>query len=308
MTERVRRLRALFVAAALATATTAAGPLGSAAAASGRCPAGTGVTVVVDFGRLGGGVPVACDPGGAGDSARAVSERTGFDLQDVRTQPGFVCAIDGRPNPDTSCQRTPPADAYWGLFWSDGKSGTWTYSTKGVDSLSVPEGGSIGWRWQDGGSQDRPGAAPNGPSPSPQPKPTSSPKPQPKPQPQPKTQPQPQSPGAGTASSTQGPAAGPGAPPSSAPRRKPGTPAATPTRGRTGKAQGRPDRHRRPARSTPTAEPSAAPSETTDALAPTSGEPAADPGSDALLTGVAALAVVCLGAAAGVIGWRRRRG
>ena len=37
----------------------------------------------------------------------------------------------------------PPTNAYWGLFWSNGTSGTWAYASEGVDSLSVPAGGSV---------------------------------------------------------------------------------------------------------------------------------------------------------------------
>ena len=50
--------------------------------------------------------------------------------------------------------------AYWGLFWSDGRSGTWTYASVGVGSLRVPAGGFIGWRFQDGGARSAPGVTP----------------------------------------------------------------------------------------------------------------------------------------------------
>jgi hypothetical protein len=73
----------------------------------------------------------------------------------------FVCRIQGRPDSSSEdCNGTPPANAYWGLFSSDGKPATWSYSSRGVSSLKVPAGGSIGWRFQNGGSLDRPGAAP----------------------------------------------------------------------------------------------------------------------------------------------------
>jgi hypothetical protein len=67
----------------------------------------------------------------------------------------------------------PPTDAYWGLFWSDG-SGGWVYSSEGVDALSIPDGGSVAFAWQDGGARDQPGVAPpqhasEQPSPSPSP-------------------------------------------------------------------------------------------------------------------------------------------
>ena len=157
---------------------------GSADAAPGRCEPGTGVTVVVDFGALGGGVPIGCDPSGGGKAASQAVTAAGFTVTYVNGQP-FVCRIEGKPSADQeSCQRTPPADAYWGLFWSDGKSGTWTYSSQGIASLKVPEGGSIGLRWQDGGDREQPGAAPTPapkaePAPSPKPSSTQAPKPGP---------------------------------------------------------------------------------------------------------------------------------
>jgi hypothetical protein len=132
-----------------------------AAASSGRCDEGTGVTVVVDPGPLGGGVMTGCAPDGAGDTGSAVVTAAGFPLTFVSGQP-FVCRIDGLPTADDEdCAGTPPADAYWGLFWSDGDPASWTYSSVGITGLEVPEGGSIGWRWQDGGARDEPGAAPN---------------------------------------------------------------------------------------------------------------------------------------------------
>lgn len=155
-------------------------PVGTADAASGRCAPGTGVTVVVDFGGLGGGVPIGCDPSGGGKAANQVVTAAGFSLTYVNGQP-FVCRIDGKPSAEQeSCQRTPPSDAYWGLFWSDGKSATWTYSSQGIASLKVPEGGSVGLRWQDGGDREQPGAAPT-PAAKEEPAPSPTPKPSPRP-------------------------------------------------------------------------------------------------------------------------------
>lgn len=164
----------LVLALLFALPLTLVGPAAPAAAAPGRCEPGMGVTVVVDFGGLGGGVPIGCDPGGDGSkAANAVVTAAGFTITYAAGQP-FVCRIDGKPSSgQESCQRTPPADAYWGLFWSDGKSGSWTYSSKGIASLKVPDGGSIGLRWQDGGERDLPGAAPTvSAAPTPKPRPT----------------------------------------------------------------------------------------------------------------------------------------
>ena len=153
------------------------------AQAAERCAPGTGVTVVVDFGPLGGGAREGCDSSGAGDAASRVVPRAGFPLTYAAGQP-FVCRISGLPDASREdCADTPPADAYWAVFWSDGKRGTWTYASEGVTSLDVPAGGSIGFRFQGGGGRTNPSLPPNtGTAPKPEPtKPTKAPKPTPEP-------------------------------------------------------------------------------------------------------------------------------
>ena len=82
------------------------------------------------------------------NAARAFGN-TGHGLTYAQRQPGFVCRVSGLPDPSReTCGNTPPTDAYWGLFWSDGQSGTWSYSSVGIGSLKVPAGGFIGWRFQ----------------------------------------------------------------------------------------------------------------------------------------------------------------
>lgn len=119
------------------------------ASASG-CAAGSGVTTVV-------GSTVRCASGGSRSAASAFSA-TGHSLTRVQRQPGFVCKVDGYPS--SSCVNTPPTNAYWGLFWSDGKSGTWSYASVGVDSLKIPAGGWVGFAFQSGSGRTYPGATP----------------------------------------------------------------------------------------------------------------------------------------------------
>ena len=151
----VRRAARLVAAAALAAAATVAAPAVPASAAT--CDSDTGVSVVVDFTSLGGGIAATCVADGGGDSAGTILE-VHHDLTRVQQFPGAVCKVDGTPA-DAQCQTMPPTNAYWGLFWSDG-SGGWVYSSEGVDSLDIPEGGSVGFAWQDGGDRDQPGIAP----------------------------------------------------------------------------------------------------------------------------------------------------
>lgn len=145
------RAAALLVALAAAPA--------SAHASEDTC-AETGVTVVVDPGPLGGAPWSRCDADGADRSVAQVLARLDLDVDYVAGQP-FVCRIDGRPDPSREpCSRIPPQDAYWGLFWSDGEEPGWSYATAGVATLRVPAGGSVGWRFQDGGERELPRTAP----------------------------------------------------------------------------------------------------------------------------------------------------
>jgi hypothetical protein len=128
---------------------------------------------VVDYDHgAGGGVATACDASGGGKYASTIFKESGFTLTYVNGQP-FVCRIDGRPS-DAGCGQTPPGDAYWGLFWAKPGATSWTYATIGVTALKVPDGGSVAFAFQDGGSTDYPGVAPakrttTQPSPSPTP-------------------------------------------------------------------------------------------------------------------------------------------
>ncbi len=150
------------------------------AATAAACSSAAGVTVVVDFHELGGGVQQVCDAG-SGQSAAARFVDAGFDLDRVQRQPGFVCRVDGLPA-DDPCVNTPPADAYWSLWWSNGESGTWTFASQGIDSLKVPDGGAVALSWKGSSESSPPGAAPPkqqtapsaSPSPSTPPSPPSS--------------------------------------------------------------------------------------------------------------------------------------
>lgn len=152
----------------------------AAEAVDGRCTNGAGVTVVVDPGPLGDDVRVRCAPPGFGALAVEAAHAAGFEITYADGQP-FVCRVDGRPGPDQeSCARTPPSDAYWGLFWSDGRSPEWSYSPLGIASLKISSGGSVGLRFQDGGEREEPSLAPttedtDGSTPAEDPEPTPAP-------------------------------------------------------------------------------------------------------------------------------------
>lgn len=308
-----RRLASVL--AAVLTSTAAGAVLApSAVAASGYCPRGAGATVVVDRGSLGGGTSIGCDPAGANTSASTVVPRVGFPITYVARQPGFVCRVAGLPDASReTCGSTPPSTAYWGLFWSDGRSGTWTYASVGVGSLRVPAGGFIGWRFQDGGARSAPSVAPVSPraaAPSPRPKPSPSPSPTrrasaaPKPTSAPPATRKPPAP----TSSPKPPASTSGSPRAAASKR-PASP--RPTAVRSKKAA---------ARTTPSTTPSAAAVDTESAdptAQPASASPAPTAGdlsageraqgsSGPGLPLVAGGLLVALLTAAGVLAWRRR--
>lgn len=149
-------------------------------AGAATCASSGGVSVVVDYRELGGGTVTACAPDGGGKSAAAIFDSVGVSLTYATRQPGFVCRVNGVPASDP-CVNASPSNAYWGLWWADGSQASWTYSSSGVGSLTVPAGGSVGWSWQQdraAGAAVPPGVAPPvtaSATPSPSPSPTSSP-------------------------------------------------------------------------------------------------------------------------------------
>ncbi len=116
------------------------------AAVAATCSGSSGVSVVVDYRELGGGIATGCVPDGGGRSAASIFASAGVEITYATRQPGFVCRVNGVPTSDP-CVNTSPADAYWGLWWTDGTSSSWTYSSQSVGGLTVPDGGSVGWSW-----------------------------------------------------------------------------------------------------------------------------------------------------------------
>lgn len=174
-----RTLSRVAAAAVLAAAALAGVPTGPAAAAG--CATAEGVTVVVDFKQLGGGVQSVCLPDGGDRYAADLFADAGFPLTYVQRQPDFVCRVAGLPTPEQDpCVYTPPATAYWSLWWTDEDGGDWTYSSLNVGGLRVPDGGYLAFSWSTGSRPVPPGfravahAAPP-PSPTPKAKPTKSP-------------------------------------------------------------------------------------------------------------------------------------
>ncbi len=195
--------------------------LPQASASAAACGGSTGITVVVDSNQLGAGISAGCDADG-GTAANNFAD-AGYQLEysQAAGMSGFVCKINGNPA-NGDCTET---DAYWSLWWSDGKSGTWTYAARGVGSLRVPDGGYVAFAWHQGSGR----AAPPDVSPTPRvqeakptlaPSPTTSTKPKPSAKPTPKPTP---TPSASATSAIPSASATPSASASTA------TPTATPT-------------------------------------------------------------------------------
>jgi hypothetical protein len=282
----VSRYAARLAVAILVVAAVGLGVPAPAQAAT--CSSAHGVSVVVDFNQLGGGVQTGCDRDGAGESAWTQLEHVGFSLTPVQRQPAFVCRVNGLPGADSDpCVNTPPSDAYWSLWWSDGRSEKWTYSSLSAASLKVPEGGYVGLSWQGQAAQAKPGAKPSAHSTS---RPSSSPTKHP--------------------SSSPGQSGGPGQAPSSTP----GTPSSSAT---SSASPSRAEQHStatkraRPSKSGKADDKSSHGPAEAEAAAPSGAVAATDDagaGSGGLPGWVAPLAIAVLFVGAGTVALLRRRG
>lgn len=163
-------LRSAVGAAALVLG--AAAPIGVARADAAPACTAQEVTVVVDFGALGSPLVEGCAP--ARGNAASLFLAAGDSLRYAQQFPGAVCQVNQQPA-TTPCQQMPPGNAYWGLFWTDGTTTHWTYSSFGVQSLTVPAGGSVAFAWQDSTTPRAPAVTPavtrSASSPTPKPAP-----------------------------------------------------------------------------------------------------------------------------------------
>lgn len=117
------------------------------AAYADTCSSEKGVSLVVDYGSLGGGVDTECEDDAPTATAWDMFADE-FQLTEVQAIPKFACRIDGLPE-DVNCQSGPQGNEYWGLFLTDGTSGEWEFATKGAGQLKIPEGGAVAFAWQD---------------------------------------------------------------------------------------------------------------------------------------------------------------
>jgi hypothetical protein len=120
-----------------------------------------GVTVVVDFGALGGTVRTGCAAGDPSSGTDALSA-AGFGYTFALRQQGFVCRIDEQPAGDP-CVTTSPPTAHW-AYWHGQPGGSWTYSDTSAGAYDPAPGSVEGWSF---GAGQQPGIAPPAPAPQP---------------------------------------------------------------------------------------------------------------------------------------------
>lgn len=166
-------------AAALALATSAGSfaYVGTAAPAQaagydGYCRTSSGVTVVVDFRELGGGIAVRCAPVGSGASGVQALQAAGIPVEGTRQYGlAFVCRLYGKPSATTelpggyheTCGRTPPPNAHW-WYTQAPNGGSWSASGDGASSSHVIPGGFEGWAFSEGGTNYSPRFTPTRPA------------------------------------------------------------------------------------------------------------------------------------------------
>lgn len=134
-----RPLIALTTLPVLAAGLIAVGSAAAPAAYAAACAGTKGVTVVVDFTKLGGKVKTACDPANPATGLAALTG-AGFTYTFVPRVPGFVCTIDKKPNPCNGA----PTTAYWS-YWHAKPHGKWVYSSLGAGSYNPAPGTVQGW-------------------------------------------------------------------------------------------------------------------------------------------------------------------
>jgi len=123
------------------------------------CPTGTGVTVVVDFGTLGGGTQIRCvtEPVSTGFEALT---KAGFTVAGTTRFPAMLCRIDGKPSAaQESCVNAPPAHRYWAYWTASRLGGTWSYNDVGAGNRTPVPGSVEGWGFSDG-CRRTPGSGP----------------------------------------------------------------------------------------------------------------------------------------------------
>ena len=119
---------------------------------AGPCKDNKGVTVIIDFQKLGGDPLIRCATGTVETGVDAI-RGAGFTMEGVRRWgDAFICRLQNRPAPDEiipirenpnyteKCIDTPPANGYWSYWHSSDLGKTWEYSNLGAMSYEPSQG------------------------------------------------------------------------------------------------------------------------------------------------------------------------
>ncbi|HJE52510.1 MAG TPA: hypothetical protein K8V15_11145 [Tessaracoccus flavescens] len=318
-----------------------AAPAASADVTNGHCTSDTGVTLVVDFQDLGGKTIIKCvEDVTPGTTGLQILQKAGMNpAGTVHDGPGFVCRINDRPSrsetipitgqPDyrETCRLTPPSGAFWS-YWHADNGGSWTFSQFGAGNRAAIVGGYEGWSFSLNRTEDsspRPGVKPLRPKAEPTKAPSSQVPAPSTPAPRPTTSsaaPTSKAPASKAPASkvpaTKSPTAKAPAPASKSPASTAPTAAKTTAAGSTASAvesttaasaSGTASASATtPDATTPAASPSSMSAEPSATATETPAPPVAAEQADSVPVGtlVGAGAVATLGAAGGVVWWRRR--
>lgn len=198
--------------AALAAVVPSSPASASPARPAAGCSGGNGVSVVVDFRSLGGGIQSRCAPGSPSSGLDALG-KAGVAYATVRGG-GFLCQISGVPK--NSCGAIAPTNYHWAYWWKL-PGGSWQYAKRGGGYRTPPPGSTEGWSFYDAncdgpsvqppGSSSRPNCRPAPTKPPPPTRPPATRPPKPKPPANPPPAPRPPS-APGRASPGNGPSGG----------------------------------------------------------------------------------------------------
>ncbi|MEO7429193.1 MAG: hypothetical protein ABIY48_07385 [Acidimicrobiales bacterium] len=141
---------ALLAAVQVGQVSASSGAAPTRGAAAGACDGSSGVTVVVDFGTLGGGTQTRCAPEPVSSGFDAL-RRAGFTYEGTARFQGLLCRIDGKPSPQQdACQNAPSPTFYWAYWTASAPGGAWTYSDSGAGNRDPAPGTVEGWAFSDG--------------------------------------------------------------------------------------------------------------------------------------------------------------
>ena len=164
------RIAGLFFSALIITAVSGCSTPPAGALTLGDVDDCSGVTVVVDYGLLAPDSDAVCVELSESEAlAKDVLSFAGLATEGTGTYGDqFVCRVNGLPSESEpfvvegeephqeTCADTPPAFAYWALWFKDSAVNDWDYAQEGVGTLVVTPGNQLGLVFSTGGETPTP--------------------------------------------------------------------------------------------------------------------------------------------------------